>query len=226
MKPKPPPATKTPKVPPPKTNKPKPTRRPKPKPKPKTSSIQSKSSAPVVSSISSSSVPAQTTVQQPSSSIDTTPLASPVVITDISTEVAFVIETQIASPSSSPSPVIKEEPAKIEENTTVLAPEVVDSEKFKLNGRNFHVINKFEKSLASADKTCFQNKAEIASVTSQSLTALTEKLKEMTQSKVIIGTWNGDGYALSGENCLILQTGQGIYPGTCSEASAILCQSV
>lgn len=130
--------------------------------------------------------------------------------------------TNVADLTETPTSAVNKVSTAIEASATVSA----NSDKFKVNGENFHVINKFEKSLASADKTCVQNKAEIASVTSQSLTAVSEKLKEMTQNKVIIGAWNGDGYSLSGEDCLILETSQGIYPGACSEATAILCQSV
>jgi hypothetical protein len=97
--------------------------------------------------------------------------------------------------------------------------------KFEVAGSQFHVISKFEKSLELAHNVCVKNQASIASVSSESLSAVSHILNRIDAGKVIIGAWNGDNYSLSGDNCLILQTDHGIFPGTCTEAKAILCQS-
>lgn len=95
---------------------------------------------------------------------------------------------------------------------------------FSVNGRNFNVVNKNEGSLAAASAACQNNQATIATVTSENLQAASDKLKEMGHSKIIIGSWNGDSYSLTGTSCLIMNVEYGIYPGICTEASSILCQ--
>jgi hypothetical protein len=64
-------------------------------------------------------------------------------------------------------------------------------------------------------------------MTTQKYDQVALKLKTTTASgrKLIIGSWNGDAYAFSGDDCLILQVNYGIYPGSCTEATAALCES-
>jgi hypothetical protein len=103
---------------------------------------------------------------------------------------------------------------------------------FKINGRKFHVIDKYENSLVAAGYICRQQdqRSSVATITSDSYQAVAENLKDIMvqhggSNKVIIGSWNGDNYSLAGNSCLILHVDHGIFPGTCADASAILCQS-
>jgi hypothetical protein len=128
--------------------------------------------------------------------------------------------TQATNPTTANAQIAATNPVNEE-------PEIVQpiNLRFKVNGRNFHVINKYESSLTAAGLICQQIRASVAPVTSDSYQGVADKLKDMAPGKVIIGSWNGDSYSLTGDNCLILQVNHGISPGTCGDASAILCQS-
>jgi hypothetical protein len=99
---------------------------------------------------------------------------------------------------------------------------------FDVNGIKYHVLKKQSSSLAQAQSVCGQIPGStIGGITSDVYQAVTSQLQRLSfaNSKVIIGSWNGDSYSMSGGDCMILQLNNGIYPGQCSEASAILCQS-
>lgn len=137
------------------------------------------------------------------------------------------------SPSSTPIPEATEILPEIETESDLFPfidePSPLPSlqqpgSQFSVNGKNFRVLNKNENSLAAASVACQNKQATIATVTSDSLDAMTEKLKAMSQTRIIIGTWNGDSYSLTGTSCLIMHVDYGIYPGTCTEASSVLCQ--
>lgn len=99
---------------------------------------------------------------------------------------------------------------------------------FNVDGRNYHVINKNGNSYAQASQSCRKSQSNIGGVTSAGYRAVAQNLQDVitaTGNKLIIGSWNGDNYSLNGNNCLILQVNNGIYPGSCAEATAVLCQS-
>lgn len=100
--------------------------------------------------------------------------------------------------------------------------------RFSVDGRDYHVVNKDGNSLAQANLSCQKSQTNIGGVTSAGYQAVAQSLQQVvdaTGNKLIIGSWNGDNYSLRGNNCLIMQLNNGIYPGSCAEASAVLCQS-
>ncbi|KAL9540972.1 hypothetical protein MBANPS3_009381 [Mucor bainieri] len=99
---------------------------------------------------------------------------------------------------------------------------------FNVDGRKYHVVNKDGNSLAQANMSCRKSQTNIGGVTSAGYQAVAQNLQgvvDTTGNKLIIGSWNGDNYSLRGNNCLIMQLNNGIYPGSCAEATAVLCQS-
>ncbi|KAI8639742.1 hypothetical protein BD408DRAFT_420834 [Parasitella parasitica] len=99
---------------------------------------------------------------------------------------------------------------------------------FNADGQHYHVVSKDGNSLAQAHQSCQNSQTNIGGVTSAGYQAVAENLQNVmltTGNKLIIGSWNGDNYSLRGNNCLILQVNNGIYPGSCAEATAVLCQS-
>ncbi|CAO0789873.1 unnamed protein product [Mucor circinelloides] len=99
---------------------------------------------------------------------------------------------------------------------------------FNVDGRNYHVVIKNGNSLAQANQSCQKSQTNMGGVTSAGYQAVAQNLQHVvdtTGNKLIIGSWNGDNYSLRGNNCLILQVNNGIYPGSCAEATAVLCQS-
>ncbi|GAN10639.1 hypothetical protein MAM1_0379c10183 [Mucor ambiguus] len=100
--------------------------------------------------------------------------------------------------------------------------------RFNVDGRSYHVVNKDGNSLAQANMSCRKSQTNIGGVTSAGYEAVAQNLQQVvdtTGNKLIIGSWNGDNYSLRGNNCLIMQLNNGIYPGSCAEATAVLCQS-
>ncbi|KAL9554690.1 hypothetical protein PS6_003288 [Mucor atramentarius] len=99
---------------------------------------------------------------------------------------------------------------------------------FNVDGRNYHVVIKNGDSLAQANQSCRKSQTNMGGVTSAGYQAVAQNLQHVVDTagnKLIIGSWNGDNYSLRGNNCLILQVNNGIYPGSCAEATAVLCQS-
>lgn len=141
----------------------------------------------------------------------TTPVTPPTTAIPEATKILPDIETgsDLFPFVDEPSPLPSQQPAGLQ---------------FSANGKNFSVINKSENSLVAASAACQKNQATIATVTSDSLDGITEKLKSMSQNRIVIGTWNGDSYSLTGTSCLIMHVDYGIYPGICTEASSVLCQ--
>lgn len=152
--------------------------------------------------------------------------------------------TEIASPTfttSSNIQISSNAPRAIATTTTLPSTNAVDGKiplkdqpvnnilhQFNVDGRNYHVINKDGNSLAQASQSCRNSQTNIGDVTSAGYQAVAQNLKDAitaTGNKLIIGSWNGDNYSLMGNNCLILQVNNGIYPGSCVEATAVLCQS-
>ncbi|GAA5812304.1 hypothetical protein MFLAVUS_005755 [Mucor flavus] len=97
--------------------------------------------------------------------------------------------------------------------------------KFNFNGKDFHIVSKNQQSSAAANSACQVNQATVATITTDSFQGISNKLKSLGQSKMIIGSWNGDSYSLTGASCLIMQVDYGIYPGNCVDALSVLCQS-
>lgn len=146
------------------------------------------------------------------------PLPIQTTVADITTSSSSSTSTDFSPTASIPPPAaIADDEPEVEAQPINVC--------FKVNGRYFHVINKFESSAVAAGVTCNQIQASIATVTSDSYQGVVAKLKDVMPGKVIIGAWNGDNYSLTGSDCLILQANHGIFPGTCTDASAILCQS-
>ncbi|KAI8067305.1 hypothetical protein BDF21DRAFT_345835, partial [Thamnidium elegans] len=97
--------------------------------------------------------------------------------------------------------------------------------KFNFDGTEFHIIYKNQQTSAEANSSCQLNQATVATITTGSFQGISNKLKSLGQSKMIIGSWNGDNYSLTGASCLIMHIDYGIYPGNCVDALSVLCQS-
>lgn len=98
---------------------------------------------------------------------------------------------------------------------------------FEANDIQYHVVTYDAQSANDASIACAQNNAKLSDITSQKYDQIAIKLKALTASgrKMVIGFWNNDSYSFSGDDCLILQVNYGIYPGKCSESTAVLCSS-
>lgn len=97
--------------------------------------------------------------------------------------------------------------------------------KFNIGGKDFHIVSKNQQSSVAANSACQVNQGTVATITTDSFQGISNKLKSLGQSKMIIGSWNGDSYSLTGASCLIMQVDYGIYPGNCVDALSVLCQS-
>ncbi|KAI9336463.1 hypothetical protein BD770DRAFT_401740 [Pilaira anomala] len=97
--------------------------------------------------------------------------------------------------------------------------------RFSYNGKTFFLVTKSQGTLSAAENTCKQNQGTVATITTDSFKGISDSLKKMGHSRLIIGSWNGDTYSLTGPSCLILHTDYGIYPGSCAEGISVLCQA-
>ncbi|KAF1799506.1 hypothetical protein FB192DRAFT_1286589, partial [Mucor lusitanicus] len=184
-----------------------------------------KQSIPAAPRIKPSTTPAPATTNKPTTSpVRNTPLPPPpppppaYTVTTSLEEILPEIQT-----ISDLAPIIDEKlPSEgVPPNTDVL-------HRFNVNGRNYHVVNKDGNSLAQANMSCRKSQTNIGGVTSAGYQQVAQNLQHVvdtTGNKLIIGSWNGDSYSLRGNNCLIMQLNNGIYPGSCAEATAVLCQS-
>lgn len=103
-------------------------------------------------------------------------------------------------------------------------PDIVDQ--FAANDIQYKVVSSSDKSSDEAIATCQRKNSQLSNMSSQKYDQVAIKLKTTTASgrKLIIGSWNSDTYSFKGDDCLILQVNYGIYPGSCSEATAVLCE--
>lgn len=97
--------------------------------------------------------------------------------------------------------------------------------RFSYDGKTFFLVTRSQGTLSAAENTCKQNRGTIATITTDSFKGISDSLKKMGNSRLIIGSWNGDTYSLTGPSCLILHTDYGIYPGNCAEGLSVLCQA-
>lgn len=152
-----------------------------------------------------------------------TEITSPTFMTSSNVQLSSNTASATASTTALPSTVAIDEKIPSEEQhvNNIL-------HQFNVNGRNYHIIKNNGNSLAQANQICQKSQTSISDVTSAGYQALAQNLQNvitLTGSKLIIGSWNGDNYSLVGNNCLILQVNNGIYPGSCTDATTVLCQS-
>ncbi|RCH92345.1 hypothetical protein CU098_001033, partial [Rhizopus stolonifer] len=109
--------------------------------------------------------------------------------------------------------------------TPSVVPSVVPSQQqFTLNGQHYYIVNKTGNTLSEAIAACKDVKAKLSDITTSNHKQIAAELLTLRgRDRLIIGSWNGDNYKLSGNECLIINNG--IYPGTCAEASAVLCKA-
>ncbi|KAI8368576.1 hypothetical protein EDC96DRAFT_589975, partial [Choanephora cucurbitarum] len=97
--------------------------------------------------------------------------------------------------------------------------------KFRMDDQLYHIVQKKASTQNSMIRACQAKKASLAAVQSDTIHAITAELQRLIgpNKKLVVGSWNGDHYNLSGSQCLVMQTGNGIYPGPCTEATLALC---
>ncbi|OBZ81937.1 hypothetical protein A0J61_10016 [Choanephora cucurbitarum] len=119
---------------------------------------------------------------------------------------------------------------KSKQTTTKSSPASISSskskeKKFRMDDQLYQIVQKKASTQDSMIRACHAKKASLAAVRSDTIHAITAELQRLIgpNKKLVVGSWNGDHYNLSGSQCLVMQTGNGIYPGPCTDATLALC---
>ncbi|KAI8986331.1 hypothetical protein BDB01DRAFT_785190 [Pilobolus umbonatus] len=95
---------------------------------------------------------------------------------------------------------------------------------FYLDGNHYSIVHQRPDKHGSAESICrVTHNGYLADVSAGELPTVTEHLINLKIDRIVIGSWNSDGYSLTDNSCLILRKDNGISVGQCSDTTYLLC---